>query len=320
MRSNKHLNTQPFFPAGMILNYRNVNIEEMEYRARYWNLERIQMQKGSFRGSMVATHTPRIQLMRSPYSHGVLLKGDFPKGTILIAFVVTNSDVVFQNRLADKHEIKILKSGDEIDFLSNNQSETFTLAIEERFFYASYNAYFDQDFSLHQKDKRIYIHPQLFSCFVKGIVNWIDYLMQNHRQVNSDYERIESEILRDIFACIGVENDRKTRAKFQVQKARDLLHRSLDEPIGIEKMAQELGISERLLHHAFKATYGFTPKRYYLSLRMHLIRQELLYADPAKKSVTEIILKYNFFNLSTFCEAYKGMFGELPSETLQRKI
>ncbi len=169
MIQNKLLNIQPFFPAGLIIDLRRLNIEEMEFYARFWNLERIQMQKGSFRGSMVTTHTPRIQLMRSPYSHGVLLKGDFPKGTILIAAVTTQADVVFQNKQADKHEIKILQSGDEIDFLSNGESETFTLAIEERFFYASYYAYFGRDFSTHQKEKKIYILPQLFSLFIGGL-------------------------------------------------------------------------------------------------------------------------------------------------------
>jgi len=41
-----------FFPIGMIIDFRNINIEEMEFYARAWNLERIQMQKGLFYGSM----------------------------------------------------------------------------------------------------------------------------------------------------------------------------------------------------------------------------------------------------------------------------
>jgi len=106
----------------------------------------------------VAVHTPRIQLMRSPYSHGVLLQGDFPKGTILIAAVATESSVTFQNKLADKHEIKILQSCHEIDFLSSGKSETFTLAVEEAFFYETYYAYFGYEFH-KQKDKNIYVNP-----------------------------------------------------------------------------------------------------------------------------------------------------------------
>ncbi|MEA3420030.1 MAG: hypothetical protein U9Q90_11600 [Campylobacterota bacterium] len=79
-----------------------------------------------------------MQLMRSPYSHGVLLQGDFPKGTVFIAAVVTKADVVFQNRVADKLEIKILRSGDEVDFLCNGESETFSIAVEEKFFDDAY--------------------------------------------------------------------------------------------------------------------------------------------------------------------------------------
>ena len=89
-----------FFPAGLSMNFHDINIEEMEFYAKAWNLQRVQMQKGLFEGSMIVAHTPRIQLMHTPYSHGVLLQGDFPKGTILIACVVTKADVTFQNKIA----------------------------------------------------------------------------------------------------------------------------------------------------------------------------------------------------------------------------
>ena len=135
------------FPAGLTIDFAGLNMEEMEFYARAWNLERVQMQKGSFIGSITAVHTPRIQLLRSPYSHGVLLQGDFPKGTILIACVITQAEMTFQNKFTDKHEIKILKSGDEIDFLCNGMNETFTIAVEEQFFNEAYDAYFGQDFN-----------------------------------------------------------------------------------------------------------------------------------------------------------------------------
>jgi len=72
--------------------------------------------------------------------------------------VATESSVTFQNKLADKHEIKILQSCHEIDFLSSGKSETFTLAVEEAFFYETYYAYFGYEFH-KQKDKNIYVNP-----------------------------------------------------------------------------------------------------------------------------------------------------------------
>ena len=310
------------FPAGLTIDLHDLNIEEMEFYSKAWSLQRIQMQKGSFYGSLIAVNTPRMQLMRTPYSHGMLLQGDFPKGTILIAFVVTKADVTFQNRLVDKHEIKILKSGDEIDFLCNGEYETFTIAVQGQFFHEAYYAYFGQDFNKHSKNKPVYIDPHIFPLFVQGIGNWIDYLMQDHGQlqIEKHYERIESEILEHVFSSIYIENDKKLRQKFQIKKARDLLHQSIYEPLNITELSKELAVSERLLHHAFKSNYGITPKKYLLSLRMHRIKQELLLADPLTTTVSSIMEKYNFSNQSTFTQSYKQMYGELPSTTLHKSL
>lgn len=311
-----------FFPAGMTIDFRNINIEEMEFYARAWNLERVQMQKGLFSGSMFATHTPRMQIMHAPYSHGVLLQGDFPKGTILIAYVVTKADVTFQNKQVQKHQIKILRSGDEIDFLCNGENETFTIAVQERFFYEAYEAYFGVDFSSCAKHKEIYIIPHLLSHFTTGIEKWINYLMQDHTllKIEKHYGQIELDILHHVFSSLYFEDDRKLRQKFQIKKARDLLHASIEVPNHIIGFAQELGISERLLHHVFKENYGFTPKKYLLSLRMHNVRQVLLRSNPETTTITSVIAKHHFFNQSTFTQAYKKMFGEYPSETIKRTL
>lgn len=308
------------FPAGLTVDLHNLNIEEVEFYLRAWNLERIQMQKGFYIGSVTATHTPRMQLMRTPHSHGLLMQGDFPKGTILIAFIVTKADITFQNKIADRHEIKILKSGDEIDFLCNGESETFTIAVEEKFFYEAYYAYFGQDFNTYKKDKKIHVHPQDFPQFIQGFEQWIHYLMQDHSQIQIEkhYEKIESEILEHIFSYIHLDDANKLRQKFQIKKARELLHQSIKSSNNIVNLSQELGISERLLHHAFKQNYGVSPKKYLLSLRMHMVKQELLLANSDTETISSIIEKYNFFNQSTFTQAYKQMFGELPSERFKK--
>ena len=309
------------FPAGLKIDFCDLNMEEMEFYTRAWNLERVQMQKGLYMGSVIAAHTPHMQLMRTPHSHGILFQGDFPKGTILIAAVVTKADVTFQNKVADKHEIKILRYGDEIDFLCNGESETITIAVEETFFDDAYYSYFGQEFHVDKKNKEVYIEPQFLSHFTQGIEKWISYLMQDHDQANigMHYESIESQILEHVFSCIYLDDEQKLRQKFQIKRARDLLHVYRGEASNIANLAKELGISERLLHHAFKKNYGVTPKKYLLNLRMHSVKQELLLADPTT-TIASIIQKYHFYNQSTFTQAYKEMFAELPSEVLKKSL
>jgi AraC-like DNA-binding protein len=48
------------------------------------------------------------------------------------------------------------------------------------------------------------------------------------------------------------------------------------------------------------------------------VRKELLLADPKTATISGIALKYHFFDLNHFSKAYKMLFEELPSQTLQK--
>ena len=307
------------FPAGLCINVKNVNLEKMEFYSRAWNLHRRQMQKGFFIGSIITAHTPRMQLTHCPYSHGVLLQGDFPKGSILIACVITESNVTFQNSSALNNEIKILKSGDEIDFLCTGQSDIFTLAVEEEFFYKSYESYFGIDFYNHQKEKEIYLEPNLVTHYINGLQKYLTYLMQisTTNKLQNSYASIEEELLKHVFSSIYLEVKEKKRQKFNVSRARTLLHNSIEDNYSISDIAKSCNISERLLFYTFKKNYGTTPKNYLNSLRFNNIREELLNINKGTV-ISDIIGKYHFYNQSTFTQAYKHMFGELPSQTLKQ--
>ena len=158
--------------------------------------------------------------------------------------------------------------------------------------------------------------------FSQGIERWIHYLMfeRDILFVQTQYDTIEFNILEHIFSCIYTEETIKDRQKFEVDKVRDLLHASINEPNTIMHLAQKLGISERSLHHSFKINYGITPKQYFMALRMHHIKEELFLSPGETSKISKIIEKYQYFNPSTFTQAYKHMFGELPAQTLQKSV
>jgi AraC-like DNA-binding protein len=60
------------------------------------------------------------------------------------------------------------------------------------------------------------------------------------------------------------------------------------------------------------------PIRFLTLRRMHLVHRALLRADSSKSTVTQIVTDHGFWELGRFSVAYRALFGESPSETLQQ--
>ncbi|MEA3433846.1 MAG: helix-turn-helix domain-containing protein, partial [Campylobacterota bacterium] len=228
--------------------------------------------------------------------------------------------VSFQNKVLEINELVITTSGDEVDYLSSGENEVFTIIVEKNLFLEAFFDYFGEPFDLHHSQSRFFIKPHMPQLFVAGITAWISFLKNNYQLLLSadKYGMIESEILKDIFGCLMIEKISKMKSGFKIEKARDFLHASLNESLDSMSLSHELGISQRQMERLFKANYGITPKRYLLNLRLNAARKELLLSHPTNSTISAIALKYNFFDLNHFSKAYKLMFNELPSQTLQQ--
>jgi len=307
------------FPADCIIDQPDLTIEMMKYYSKQWSIEHDIMGKGLFEGSVSAVHTPRIQLGASYYSQGILFKGDIPDGCI--SFIYSKNDVMynFQNKLIQDHEIIMLTKGDEIDLLTSEEINMRTIAIEEQLFNQSFYDFFGSTLSSILKAQRFSIKPDMISVFENIVDSWSAYLTNEfpRQTIQPTYNRIESEILQQLFSCLMFSSPTKKRKKFNTRSVRDLLNRNIEQFIDIPDIAKQLNISESQLHYVFKKDYGMTPKKYLQSLRLNAIKKELLLADPHSVNISNIAQKYNFFHMSHFSLEYKKMFGKTPSETLK---
>lgn len=104
-----------------------------------------------------------------------------------------------------------------------------------------------------------------------------------------------------------------------VQIAEDYALSHIAEHLYVTDLCEAAGVSERTLQYAFKKVMGMPPVAYLTRLRLHRVRKALRAATCGSTTVTAEAIRWGFWHFGEFSRAYKGCFGELPSDTLRRK-
>jgi AraC-like DNA-binding protein len=100
-----------------------------------------------------------------------------------------------------------------------------------------------------------------------------------------------------------------------ISKAMTYINENSSEAIGVRDICSNTGVALRTLNRAFRERFGIGPKAYLVRQRLSSVRVELLHAS-ADTLVADVANRWGFWHMGQFANDYKGMFGELPSETL----
>lgn len=109
-------------------------------------------------------------------------------------------------------------------------------------------------------------------------------------------------------------------ARRTLQRTRDYLQTHTDRCVSVHELCEQLGSSPRALQDCFQRCLGLSPKAYLKAVKLNEVRRELLRADSALASVSDVAVRYGFWHLSRFAADYRWLFGELPSQTLRRRV
>src|SRR5207245_854107 len=95
----------------------------------------------------------------------------------------------------------------------------------------------------------------------------------------------------------------------------DGLRQDFDQPLRIERLARELGMSVSGLHHHFKAVTAMSPSQFQKQLRLQEARRLLLGEDLDAASAA---YRVGYHDASHFNREYKSLFGVPPMRDMQR--
>lgn len=104
-----------------------------------------------------------------------------------------------------------------------------------------------------------------------------------------------------------------------VGRALDYIEAHRADDITLADLIRASGASARTLQYGFRERFGVGPMTYLKRLRMHCVHDALREARPGSCSVGNVAAQWGFYNGSAFARVYRGLFGELPSETLSRR-
>lgn len=91
---------------------------------------------------------------------------------------------------------------------------------------------------------------------------------------------------------------------------------NIEEPISLDELAEQVGLSLRQLERLFKRYLDTTPAQHYLNLRLRRAREFLLQTNM---SVMEVTVACGFHSSSHFCKSYRSLFGYPPSRERNRE-
>lgn len=93
--------------------------------------------------------------------------------------------------------------------------------------------------------------------------------------------------------------------------ALSMMEENIEEPLDIELIADQVGVSRRQLERRFSRHLNAPPLRYYLELRLTRARQLIVHSN---RSLTDVALATGFVSYPHFHRRFKDLFGLPPME------
>jgi AraC family ethanolamine operon transcriptional activator len=137
-------------------------------------------------------------------------------------------------------------------------------------------------------------------------------------------EQLEYDFARSLVSALAYSrgsllHKRPTRHKRSacVQQVIELLVLNESVP-SISALCDLVNVSERTLQYAFRDEFDVTPKQFIKAWKLNAVRRELAGIGASRK-VAHVAVEHGFWHMGQFAADYRKMFGELPSETVQRQ-
>jgi AraC-like DNA-binding protein len=300
---------------------------EMEHALSAWDHRYRQISPGRFHGGLLHTQVGSLGIFRNRWERAVHYRGVAPEGTVALALTLAQSgEGRWNGQRMGPDDMIVAGCGAEGEYLSAPLWDSVVIAVPE-------TELAQQIAELTHDDPRGFIAhgvarltPQAAAQVRQAARAYLD--ASARALVRPDAASPLPEMARSMIelmahALVSAQPPRSqkqslNRQRQLIRKAEDYCAHNKDQPLRIGRLCCETGISERSLRDAFHKLAGMSPLAYLKSEQLNQVYRTLHHADPAEALIKQVAYRNGFRHIGQFCRDYKHLFGELPSETLQR--
>lgn len=320
----------PAYPDNFAIKARFDDFDAFTAAAFQWNLQFNQLDRGAFAAELTHVGCGPVLLGECRLERKMHQQGDSPPGCWTFG-VPVNSGMQYRWRGQEIKDRQVVgfDSGTAMDSVSEEDFHIYPVSI--RF---DHMAALCADEELPELDSligragSIECSPDQIDRLRKVLAGLICEVNENPGRVRqADFqEKVASQfprVLLDAFAETARSSkssvpDARVRSR-ALKMAIEVIHDRAHEPVSMDELYESCSASGRTLRYAFEEAFGMSPKAYLQAHRLNQVRRDLSGLRPAEEiRISDVANAWGFWHMGQFAADYRRMFGELPSDTLQR--
>jgi AraC-like DNA-binding protein len=288
------------------------------------------LEPGAFEAQALHLEAAKFRLDRLRYSTRVALHGDLPANRTFIAFALRQpEDIVAFGVPQQSHAMMHFDPAAGLDVRLPAGGEWILLSIDPHLFQAELLRRSGALVNAQSTEGRLLRIPgpqwRRFVGCLRAVVD------DAGRSPGDPWDRAYgAELDEALFGAVMAaymaarvpqSNDHGALARRRrlVTRTEEYIYAHIDDSIRMKRLCRDVGASARTLEYAFKGVYGIGVMESLRVLRLNEVRKKLLRAGTKEVKVTTAAMDWGFWHLGEFAAGYKRLFGELPSQTLQRR-
>jgi len=302
------------------------DFDEFAHAIQAWDLDFRQLDGGASNIDLFQATCDKSLLTNTKLNRHFDQLGSAPPGNWTFAlFSEQSSPFVWREQEVSNSTIVVCKPDSEIDCVSRPGFEVFTISYPEEYLNEVIanlglpelkNLVKDSDNFTCSLPELSEVRRQLHQMI--GLINSRQFQISNTSFIKKLDVELSEQILLTVAKALPSKNISANLRNQAIKLIKEYLDEFPQEPVTVSRLCSIAGVSERTLQYAFLEHYGVSPKTFLKNFRLNCVRREFKKRHHATTRVNDVASLWGFWHMGQFAADYRKLFGELPSETLQR--